>query len=78
MAFDRPDLKTLISRTVTDITSRFTTTNNLLRRMVARVFGRVLAGLAMVFTGTSIGHQGRFCQTPRTKTFCCATAPSSG
>ena len=46
MAFDRPDLKTLISRTVTDITSRFTTTNNLLRRMVARVFGRVLAGLA--------------------------------
>ena len=46
MPFDRPDLKTLISRTTTDILSRLTSSTNLLRRMVARVFGRVLGGLA--------------------------------
>jgi len=46
MPFDRPDLQTLISRTVADINSRFDGTYNALRRRVTTVFARVLAGLA--------------------------------
>jgi uncharacterized phage protein gp47/JayE len=46
MAFDRPDLQTLISRTVTDINSRFDGTYNALRRKATSVFARVLAGMA--------------------------------
>ncbi|KJS28552.1 MAG: hypothetical protein VR64_23945 [Desulfatitalea sp. BRH_c12] len=46
MAFDRPDLKTLIARTTTDIDSRFAGTYNTLRRRATAVFARVLAGLA--------------------------------
>lgn len=46
MAFDRPDLQTLITRTVADINSRFTGTYNQLRRKATTVFARVLAGLA--------------------------------
>ena len=46
MAFDRPDLATLISRTVTDINSRFDGTYNALRRKATAVFARVLAGMA--------------------------------
>jgi uncharacterized phage protein gp47/JayE len=46
MAFDRPELSTLISRTVTDVNSRFDGTFNALRRKATSVFARVLAGLA--------------------------------
>ncbi len=46
MAFDRPTLKTLISRTTTDINSRLAASTTLLRRMVSKVYGRVLGGLA--------------------------------
>jgi len=46
MPFDRPDLRTLINRTTADINSRFAGSYNALRRRVAAVFARVLAGLA--------------------------------
>ncbi|MBA3027433.1 MAG: baseplate J/gp47 family protein [Desulfobacteraceae bacterium] len=46
MAFDRPDLQTLITRTTADLNSRFSGTYNRMRRMVLAVIARVLAGLA--------------------------------
>jgi len=46
MPFDRPDLKTLISRVTADLNSRFSDALSGLRRRVNAVYARVLAGLA--------------------------------
>ncbi len=46
MPFDRPEMQTLIIRTVTDINSRFLEAGNVMRRKATKAFARVLAGMA--------------------------------
>ncbi len=51
MSFERPPLETLVARTKQDFESRLQTAGSLLRRAVATVFARVLAGAAHLLHG---------------------------